>query len=153
MADGVDGFVGRLDIVDRRGVHRHWSADMKARIIAESLQPGNQVAEVAQRYDLNASQLSHWRKQAREGRIILPAELMPAVPPLADTEPSEPAFVPLSIAGEPTMPAVAPRAPETVKALTGIVSIEIGADLVVKVPDDVAVSRVAALVRAMRGMA
>ena len=150
MVDGSDGFVGRLDIVDPRRGYRYWSTDLKARIVAESLHPGARVVEVAQRYDLSANQLSYWRKQARDGHLILPAELMPSVP---DAEGCEPAFVALSIADEPEMPAVTSLMPETVAATAGIVTIEIGADLVVKVPGDVSVSRVAALVGAIRGLA
>jgi transposase len=150
MAGGGDGFVGRMDIVDPGRGYRHWATALKARIVAESLQPGVRVKDVAQRYDLTANKLSEWRKLARDGLLTLPAELMPSVP---DVELSAPAFVPLSIAGEPDMPAAAVRAPETVKAAAGVVVIEVGTDLVVKVPGDVSVSRVAALVRAMRGAA
>lgn len=64
MVDGGDGFVGQQDIVDPRRGYRHWSADLKARIVAESLHSGARVVEVAQRYDLSANQLSYWRKQA-----------------------------------------------------------------------------------------
>jgi len=71
---------------------------VKARIVAESLQPGTRVADVARRYDLAAHQLSDWRKQARNGLVTLHAELMLAMPTFPDAEPSEPAFVPLSIA-------------------------------------------------------
>ncbi|KAB2689884.1 MULTISPECIES: IS66-like element accessory protein TnpA [Brucella/Ochrobactrum group] len=149
MVDG-DGFAGRLDIVDPRGGYRRWTTEMKARIVAESLHPGARVVEVAQRYDLSANQLSYWRKQARDGHLILPAELMPSVP---DVEGCEPAFVALSIADEPEMPAVTSSMPETAVATAGIVTIEINADLVVKVPGDVPVSRVAALVGALRGLA
>jgi len=59
----------------------------------------------------------------------------------------------LSIADEPEMPAVTSLMPETVAATAGIVRIELGADLVVKVPGDGSVSRVAALVGAIRGLA
>lgn len=47
MVDGSDGFVGRLDIVDPRRGYRHWSTELKARIVAESLHPGARVVEVA----------------------------------------------------------------------------------------------------------
>ena len=150
MVGGGDGFVGRLDIVDPRRGYRHWSTDLKARIVAESLHPGARVVEVAQRYDLSANQLSYWRKQARDGHLILPAELMLPVP---DGEGCEAAFVPLSIADEPQIPGVTSLTPETMAATAGIVTIEISADLVVKVPGDVPVSRVAALVGAIRGLA
>ncbi len=54
------------------------------------------------------------------------------------------AFVPLSIADEPQILATS-LTPETMAATAGIVTIEISGDLVVKVPGDVPVSRVAAL--------
>lgn len=46
---------------------RRWSSTEKARIVAESLAPGVQVAEVARRHDMHANLLHHWRRQARQG--------------------------------------------------------------------------------------
>lgn len=47
MADGGDGFIGRCAIVEpRRRGKRRWSNEMKARIVAESLQPGARVVDV-----------------------------------------------------------------------------------------------------------
>jgi transposase len=47
----------------------------------------------------------------------------------------------------------APVSLETVEVSTGLITLEIGADIVLRVLGDVAVERVAALVRAMRGAA
>lgn len=71
MAD--DGFVGHYEVVGPRRGNRRWPDDVKARIVAESLQPGVRVADVARRHDVVAHQLSFWRRQAREG--ILPCLL------------------------------------------------------------------------------
>ncbi len=65
----------------------------------------------------------------------------------------EPAFVPVAIATEPKEAADASPVPELVEITSGIMTVEIGADLVVRVPGDVPVDRVAALVLAMRGTA
>ncbi|MCA1371532.1 transposase [Bradyrhizobium sp. BRP14] len=151
MADG-EGFVGRCEVVEPRRGNRRWPNDLKARIVAESLQPGARVVDVARLYDLAAHQLSDWRRQARQGLLTLPAELMTAVPPFADG-PIEPAFVPLAITTEPKTATDALPIPEPVEIISGIVTVEIGADLVLRVPGDVPVDRVAALVRAMRGTA
>jgi transposase len=68
MADGGDGFVGRCEVVEpwRRG-KRRWSTEMKARIAAESLQPGARVVDVAARYDILPHHLSDWRRHDRRG--------------------------------------------------------------------------------------
>lgn len=145
MAD--DGFVGRYEVVEPRRGNRRWPDDVKARIVAESLQPGVRVADVARRHDVVAHQLSFWRRQAREGILALPFEAMSGPSEIGD---GEPAFVPLAIAVEPseTVNVMAPPQPS---AVLPVLTLEIGADVVMRVPGDVPVERVAALVRAMRG--
>src|SRR3954467_11752488 len=51
--------IGVITGVERR---RRWSEEDKARIVAESLEPGVVVAEVARRYGihLSLSRLNHW---------------------------------------------------------------------------------------------
>jgi transposase len=73
--------------------------------------------------------------------------------PAVDDGPIEPAFVPLAIATEPEEVCDASPIPAPVAAASQIVTVEIGADLVVRVPGDVPVDQVAASVRAMRGTA
>lgn len=48
--------------VERR---RRWRADEKLRIIAEAMQPGASVSEIARRHDMSRALLWNWRRQAR----------------------------------------------------------------------------------------
>ena len=75
MADG-SGLVGRLEVVEPRRGNRRWPDDVKARIVAESFQPGARVVDVAGRHDIVPHQLSDWRRMAREGKLVLPANGM-----------------------------------------------------------------------------
>jgi len=151
MADGGDGFVGRCEVVEpRRRGNRRWPDDVKARIVAESFQPGVRVVDVARRHDIIPHQLSDWRRLARQGLLLLPAELLPAVL-TQDGSTDEPAFVALEVVPEPQAFLDEPPTPVAEGITVGTVAVEIGADLVLRVPGDVPVERVAALVRAMRG--
>lgn len=124
---------GRCEVVEPRRGNRRWPNAVKAGIVAESLQPGVRVADVAH-------QLSCWRRHARQGLLTLPAELMPSI----EDGSIEPAFVPLAIAMESKAAADASPVPERVEITSGIMTVEIGSDLVVRVPGDVPVDRVVA---------
>jgi len=148
-----DGFVGRYEVVEPRRGNRRWPDDVKARIVAESLEPGARVVDVALRHGVVANQLSDWRRQARDGILALPFAAA-TKPSLRDG--AEPAFVPLAIAAEPPEPCnslslskLASDRPQTGSA--GL-TLEIGSDVVMRMPGDVPVERVAALVRAVRGV-
>ena len=110
--------------------------------MAESFQPGVRVVDVARRHGLAAHQLSDWRRQARQGDLVLPADAMAGVAPDA-----LPAFVPVSVE-------TGDAGPSADAGLTGgIITIEIGNDLVLRVPGDVPAERAAAVARALRGSA
>ena len=76
--------------VERR---RRWSRDEKMRILAESLEPGATVSEVARRNDVAASLLFTWRRQARH-----PAAASTTMVPVVIGEPPGPAA---SVAAKP----------------------------------------------------
>jgi transposase len=63
---------------------------------------------------------------------------------------AEPVFVPLSILPEPVIPPVSAAA-EAAQCGSVVMTIEVGPDLLLRIPGDVAVDRAAALVQALRG--
>lgn len=151
MADG-SGPVGRVAIVEARRGNRRWPDEVKARIVAESFQPGARVGDVARRHDIIPHQLSDWRRMARQGKLVLPADFMAAAS-ASDriVTAREPAFVPVQIARTPQQMDAAPpdvRPHQGCDALT----VEIGPDVMVRIPADADVERAAAFIRAMRGV-
>lgn len=150
MADGGDGFVGRCDVVEPRRGNRRWPDHVKARIVAESFQSGSRVVDVARRHGLIPHQLSDWRRHARQGLLAVPAEILAGLP--APQGP-EPMFVPLAVACEAEPLSDCGALVETSSDAAGMMTVEFGPDLRLRIPGDVAVERAAALVRALRGAA
>jgi transposase len=152
MADCGDGFVGRCEIVEpsRRGKQR-WPDEVKARIVAESLRPAVRVVDVAARYDILPHHLSDWRRHAWQGWLALAGELMDGRHSLPKAEPVQPAFVPLSILPEPMDHSGGAPSTETATGDAGVMTIEVGPDVVLRIRGDVAVERAAALILALRG--
>jgi len=105
-----------------------------------------------------ADQLSDWRRFARQGLLRLQAEVWPALLSpmgLPVDVAAEPAFVPLLVGPEPVGLADAPCDPEvatvaTVIVLAGMMMVEIGSQVVLRVSGDLAAERAVALVRALR---
>jgi transposase len=64
-SDGGDT-LRRIEVITGTGCRRRWDAETKARLVAESFEPGCSVSEVARRHDISASLLFLWRRQARE---------------------------------------------------------------------------------------
>ncbi len=83
--------VRRLEVITGALGRRRWSAEAKARIVAESLAPGVVISEVARRHDLRPQQLFAWRHQARQGRLMLPAAELSFVPVVTDAADAPPA--------------------------------------------------------------
>jgi transposase len=87
--------VRRLEVITGALGRRRWSAEAKARIVAESLAPGVVISDVARRHDLRPQQLLTWRHQARQGRLALPAAELSFVPVVgaSDAPPAAPSAV------------------------------------------------------------
>jgi transposase len=78
-ADANGGF-RRIEVLSGPTRRRRWSVEDKARIVAETLEPGASVSEVARRWQVCSQQVFTWRSAARAGHLALPAEVMSAIP-------------------------------------------------------------------------
>ena len=58
----------RMDVIPAGRGRRLWSAEAKARIIAESFEPGANIAQIARTHDLLPQQLYAWRHDRIRGR-------------------------------------------------------------------------------------
>jgi transposase len=64
------GELRRVEVITGTTRRRTWSAQEKARMVAESVEPGANVSEVARRHGVNRGQLFTWRRQAmRSGSV------------------------------------------------------------------------------------
>ncbi len=55
----------RVEVITGRRRRQDWTANQKARIVAESFQLGANISEVARRNGVNRGLLGVWRKQVR----------------------------------------------------------------------------------------
>jgi transposase len=92
-----------------------WPRNVKARIVAETLVEGATVNGVARRHGLRPNHLSEWRRQAREGKLVLPNLDEVVFAPLVVAAPEVP----------PTDAAEAPSASETIDLIKGDVTVRL----------------------------
>ncbi|MGE3988611.1 IS66-like element accessory protein TnpA [Pseudorhodoplanes sp.] len=129
--------VRRIEVFTGAGRRRTWSAEDKARIVAESLTGGESVCAVARRYGLSPQQLFGWRRQLRQVT--------------EDAEPA-PQFVPAVIeATSPERPRkrVKPRSRRHGGDAVGIIEVEIEG-VTVRVGRGAEAKTVAAVLRALK---
>jgi transposase len=69
------GGVSRLEVIEGPTGRRLRSRAERAHIAAESLMPGVRVADVARKHGTTRWQIYDWRKQIRNGRLVLPERL------------------------------------------------------------------------------
>ena len=111
---------------------RRWPDHVKAQAVAETLEPGATVAGVAARYEIMPSQLTAWRRLAKDGKLLLPA-----------VEVNEPVFAPLVVRDE----AMATSAPEPPCAGTPIRMVR--GSVVIELAQDTPAARIAEIVHAL----
>ena len=61
----------RLEVFTGAGRRRRWSAEDKARIVAEIVASGDSVSAAARRHGLSPQQLFGWRRQVREAQAVI----------------------------------------------------------------------------------
>lgn len=100
----------RVEVLTGPGRRRSWSDDEKARIVAETAEPGAKVTDVARRWQVSPQQVFDWRRQARKalaeiavpagsGFVPVVAEPSPAFTEAATTGARQPPSIELKLAG------------------------------------------------------
>jgi transposase len=74
--------VSRLEVIEGPTGRRNRSAAEKAKIAAESLVPGAEVATVARQHGVTRWQVYDWRRRLQRGGLSLPDSLVATFAPL-----------------------------------------------------------------------
>ena len=82
--------VSRLEVIEGPTGRRNRSAAEKAKIAAESLVPGAEVAAVARKHGVTRWQVYDWRRRLQRGRLSLPDSLAAMFAPLVVDEMPKP---------------------------------------------------------------
>jgi transposase len=138
VSDDAKGGYRRVEILTGPGRRRRWSADEKARIVAETLLPGARVSEVARRWQVCSQQVFGWRRAMRQELSSVPKTTPP---------PATLSFVPIVSEAIPaaTVQRAASAAPGIEVRLAGAV-VRVSSDM-----DDAA--HLTAVLRAVRASA
>lgn len=116
------GRVSRLEVLEGPTGRRNRSAAEKARIAAESLVPGAEVATVARKHGVTRWQVYDWRRRLQRGQLSLPDSLAAMFAPLVvDEVPKTRASLPALAKLEITVGDVVIRTEVDVDDLAGVV--------------------------------
>jgi transposase len=127
----------RLEIFTGAGRRRTWSAETKARIVAESRAAGASVCAVARRHGLTPQQLFTWRREARHRALNAADE-------------GAPAFVPVVL--EPTA-TTKPKPPRRARPAPATPAVEIEvAGVLVRVPPGMDAETITAVLQAVKAL-
>jgi transposase len=81
--------VERVEIVTRGERRRSYGPEEKARLLAETAEPGARVLEVAQRHGISPSLLHRWRREVEGRPVRTLARSVPRLVPLLVGAPAE----------------------------------------------------------------
>lgn len=133
---------GVVEIITGRERRRRWSVADKLRIVAEASEPGARICDVAARHSLSESLIFTWRRQVREGVLVVP---------------DMPVFVPVRMLEEAVPTAVAPSSFEqhaatpASRSQSGRIEIELGNGSQIRVGADVNLAALRRVLTALRG--
>jgi transposase len=131
------GTYRRVEVITGGRRRQNWTADEKARIIAESLEPEANISEVARRNGVSRGLLNVWRRQARE---------------LAMASRLEGMFAPVRVESDAGFREEAGILTErTTPTAADAIEVEIG-DATIRVPTGVDRATLDAVIAALRGM-
>jgi transposase len=120
-----------MEVVTDPARRRRWSENEKGRIVAETLAPGASVSEVARRWQVCPQQVFTWRREAREGHLVLPgAASAPSFVPLVPLVPEAPVIATGSRREAVPDQAVRPAGGPCIETRLGgaVVRVSVGAD-------------------------
>jgi len=130
----TNAFLRSLGVEIYDSGQRRWPDEVKAQVVAETLRPRATVNAVAARYGIQPNQLSAWRRMAKDGDLVLPAD---------GFDEDEAMFAPLVVCD-----AEAPAPEAEGRAAGRDIRIAVG-DVVIELDVDTPALRIAEIVRAL----
>ena len=120
----------RIEVITGKVVRRSHSDDFKGRLVALTLVPDACISDISNAHDIHPQLLYAWRRQAKAGKLILPAAEVLDFAPLVIEEETPAPVLPSSLASA---------------------GIEIAIDGVnMRLPEDADAARIAGIAAALR---